>query len=112
MGYEGVWHIMEMDVWDNEYMNMEVQAYIEINNDGTGEFQFGLVKAYMNYKLRNREDKNVMEFRFSGSDELDSISGIGWLKLIKDGLMEGEFSFGLGDDSGFIARRTEELKEL
>jgi len=30
MKYEGTWHIMEMEMWDDEYLNMEVQAYIRI----------------------------------------------------------------------------------
>jgi hypothetical protein len=26
----GLWHIYEMEMWDEDYFNMEVQTYIEI----------------------------------------------------------------------------------
>ncbi|KAF0191035.1 MAG: hypothetical protein FD167_6059 [bacterium] len=40
----GKWHIYEMSEWDEGYFNMEVQAYIKIDTDSMGSFQFGLVK--------------------------------------------------------------------
>ena len=43
MKFDGVWHIKEMENWDEDYFNMEVQAYIEIDERGSGDFQFGLV---------------------------------------------------------------------
>ena len=33
MDYLGIWHIYEMEMWDADYFNMEVQAYITINSD-------------------------------------------------------------------------------
>lgn len=34
-----------MDVWDQDCVDMEVQGYIRIGSDGTGQFQFGLVSV-------------------------------------------------------------------
>ena len=31
----GEWHIQEMEMWDADYFNMEVQAYIKINSNDT-----------------------------------------------------------------------------
>lgn len=45
--FEGKWHIYEMELWDEDYFNMEVQAFIEINKNDTGHFQFGLVSGYI-----------------------------------------------------------------
>ena len=45
MEFEGTWHIYEMEMWDKDYFNMEVQAYIEINERNLGNFQFGLVSV-------------------------------------------------------------------
>lgn len=28
MDFVGTWHIYEMEMWDEDYFNMEVQAYI------------------------------------------------------------------------------------
>lgn len=43
----GIWHITNMNAWDADYINMEVQAYIRIGRNGIGEFQFGLVSGQM-----------------------------------------------------------------
>jgi hypothetical protein len=43
MNLAGIWHIYEMEMWDDSYFNMEVQAYIEIDEKGFVDFQFGLV---------------------------------------------------------------------
>lgn len=45
MEFAGKWHIFEMEVWDEDYFNMDVQAYIEIKRDNLGTFQFGLVEG-------------------------------------------------------------------
>jgi hypothetical protein len=45
MQYEGVWHIIETDMWDENYYNMEVQAFIHVGSNGSGNFQFGLVSG-------------------------------------------------------------------
>ena len=42
---EGVWHIIEMEMWDEKYFNMEVQAFIRVGSDGMGDFQFCLVSG-------------------------------------------------------------------
>ena len=30
--FKGTWHITEMSEWDEDYFNMEVQAFIKINS--------------------------------------------------------------------------------
>jgi hypothetical protein len=45
MKFEGTWHITDMETWDEDYFNMEVQAYIEINDRASGNFHFGLVRC-------------------------------------------------------------------
>jgi hypothetical protein len=32
----GTWHIYEMSEWDEDYFNMETQAYIEIEPSNSG----------------------------------------------------------------------------
>jgi hypothetical protein len=51
MKFEGIWHITEMENWDEDYFNMEVQAYIEIDERGSGDFQFGLVTGAIDGEL-------------------------------------------------------------
>ena len=37
--FVGTWHIYDMELWDEEYFNMETQAYIEIAPNNLGDFQ-------------------------------------------------------------------------
>jgi len=85
---------------------MEVQAYIQINSSMLGNFQFGLVTADIDGMLVNYADGERFEFTGEGNDENDPISGSGWLKIIDDDLLEGEFRIYRGDSSRFRARKT------
>ena len=105
MNFEGKWNICEMDMWDKDYFNMEVQAYISIDSSGRGNFQFGLVSGDIRGKVRNINDGKTFEFRFEGMAEMDETSGEGWLKIVDENNIEGEFEFDEGDSSGFNAIR-------
>ncbi len=37
MNFIGTWHIYEMEMWDEDYFNMEIQAYLRIGAKGLGE---------------------------------------------------------------------------
>jgi hypothetical protein len=45
MKYEGLWHITTMELWDEDYLNMEVQAFIRITRGGGSEFSPGWSRA-------------------------------------------------------------------
>lgn len=99
----GTWEIQEMEMWDDDYFNMEVQAYITIKKNNSGQFQFGLVRGYFN--IENIENDRL-EFEWEGSDEMDEAAGSGWVKLKSTNEIEGHFSFHFnGDDSTFLATR-------
>lgn len=38
--FAGKWRIVEMEIRDQDYVDMEVPGYIRIGSDGTGRFQF------------------------------------------------------------------------
>jgi len=105
MKFAGRWHIYEMDLWDEEYFNAEVPAYIQIDTDGTGEFQFGYMSGGLDGKIVKYPNEERFEFSWSGSDEMDPVNGCGWVRIKDDGDIEGEFRIYLGDDSGFLARK-------
>jgi hypothetical protein len=75
----GLWHIYEMDMWDEDYFNMETQAYIEITPQNGSEFQFGLVTGSIDGYLEDNNGKGRFVFTWDGSDEMDEASGSGWL---------------------------------
>lgn len=105
MDFTGIWHIYEMELWDEDYFNMEVQAYIEIKQDNLGKFQFCLVSGEIEGKVVDYGDKKRFEFTFEGNDENDPVCGSGWLELTEKDKLKGEFRFHLGDDSTFLAKR-------
>lgn len=105
MKFTGVWHIHEMEEWDEDYFNMEVQAYIKIDKKGLGEFQFGLVSGQMDGEIVKDGVEERFEFTFEGNDENDPASGSGWLRLKDKNNLEGRIKFHLGDSSRFLAKR-------
>ncbi|MEM1123125.1 MAG: hypothetical protein AAGJ18_21965 [Bacteroidota bacterium] len=99
----GTWEIQEMETWDEDYFNMEVQAYITIKADQSGQFQFGLVRGYFS---GGRVEDGKLFFNWEGSDEMDEASGSGWINPKSDSELEGFFSFHfIGDDSTFLATK-------
>jgi hypothetical protein len=105
--YEGVWHILEMDMWDEDYFNMEVQAYIRIGSNGIGDFQFGLVSGGLDGEVVKTGNLERFEFTWEGQDEMDPASGSGWLRLSGKDKARGRIKFHLGDSSEFHAIRAE-----
>jgi hypothetical protein len=105
MDFTGTWHIYEMKLWDEDYFNMEVQAYITIEPNNLGCFQFGLVSGDIDGRIVDYTEGKRFEFTWEGNDECDPASGSGWIKLKEKNILEGEFRFHMGDSSTFLARR-------
>ena len=105
MTFDGLWYINEMELWDEKYFNMEVQAYIELDDNGYGNFQFGLVMGYLQSQLVPTDGGERLEFTWEGGDEDDPASGSGWLQLKDPNVLEGKITFHGGDSSMFWAER-------
>src|SRR5690349_10354161 len=83
--FVGRWHIVSMDQWGEDFINAEVQGFIEF--DGTsGEFQFGYVHGDMDCRLTTREGEPAVEWSWEGNDEMDEAKGRGWAVLKGDEL--------------------------
>src|SRR5262245_61129606 len=74
MKYEGLWHITAMEMWDADYLHMEVHAFIRITRAGGGEFQFGLVSGQIDGELVKTAAGERFEFTWEGNDECDPAS--------------------------------------
>jgi hypothetical protein len=105
MQLAGTWHITDMENWDEDYFNMEVQAYIELDEAGCGEFQFGLVTGQIDGEIVRDESSEKLEFTWEGCDENDEAFGSGWLKLKNKNTLQGKIKFHQGDSSLFSAKR-------
>ena len=102
--FVGKWSIVEMEAWDQEYVNMEVPGHFTFERDGMGHFQFGLVQGEMDCRVETVDGRERIEFSWEGQEELDMASGRGWA-VIENKELHGRIFFHLGDDSSFLARR-------
>jgi hypothetical protein len=109
--FEGLWHIVSMDTWDEGYVNEETQAFIAFEANGTGHFQFGYVQGYMDWRPGTRDGQPAAEWTWEGADGADmtEMTGRGWAKLEGDDL-RGLIVIHLGDESDFVAKRAKEQK--
>jgi hypothetical protein len=48
-GLVGRWRIVWMEVWDQDFVDAEVEGYFEFEPTGSGEFQFGYVHGWMDF---------------------------------------------------------------
>src|SRR3954464_4872285 len=104
--FDGRWHIVSMPEWDEEYIHEEVQAFIEFDAKGTGEFRFAYVRGDMGCRLTTRDGEPAIEWSWQGYDELDPEAGGGWAVLKGDEL-HGIILFNDGDECDFVAKRVE-----
>ncbi len=99
--FRGKWRIVQMDLWDNEYLDMLGPAHITFQAKGHGEFAFGCVQATMTCHFAKR----TAFFTWEGFDETDPVHGDGSAEITDDGTLEGEIAFHNGDEPGFKAQR-------
>lgn len=104
--FPGLWHIVSMSEWDEDYFNAEVQAFIRFEASGRGSFQFGYVQGEIDARTTTREGMPAVEFSWDGADGADGtpLSGRGWA-VLRDGQLDGAIFIHLGDDSEFAAIR-------
>ena len=103
--YLGKWRITEMEMWDQDYIDLETEGYFEFDEDGLGDLQFGTLDAGIDYRIESFCGNERLEFSWIGGDEDEmGESGRGWA-VIKDGRLEGKIYFHLGDESWFKAKR-------
>jgi hypothetical protein len=100
--FEGRWQIVSMTEWDEDYLDEEVEAFIEFGPDNIGSFQFGYVQGQTDYRTTSRDGKPAVEFSWEGGDGADGtpMTGRGWAVVEGDEL-NGMICIHLGDESEF-----------
>ena len=79
--FEGRWRIVSMSAWEDDFLDEEVEAYIEFNDRGWGKFHFGNVHGQMDCRLTTRDDEPAVEWSWDGNAEMDAAQGRGWAVL-------------------------------
>src|SRR3989304_2843334 len=100
--FVGYWRITEMEVWDREYLDLVVPAFIEFDSQQMGQFQFGTVRGWLDCRFGEREGVPSVEFSWEGQNDMDDGCGRGWA-VLRDGQLEGRLYIHCGDDSWFRA---------
>jgi hypothetical protein len=102
--FKGRWRITQMEQWDQDFVDEEVEGFFEFDAKDNGSFQFGYVSGDIDYRLVTRDGKPSIEFSWEGHDEMEEAQGRGWAVIDGDEL-SGMIFFHQGDESAFKARR-------
>ena len=102
--YVGTWRIVEMEQWDQDFIDLVVPGYIAFREDHRGEFHFGAVHGDLDYRIAPSHDAERLECSWEGDDEMDSVSGRGWA-ILGDGQLRGSIYVHEGDESGSLRKK-------
>ena len=100
---EGRWRITETEMWDREVLDLIVPAHLTFGHDGLGEMQLIASGVAIDHRVVERDDATIVEFSWSGFDEMDPTSGRGWARIEGD-TMRGRLFIHAGDESDFVAK--------
>jgi len=102
--FVGRWRITQMDLWDQAFVDAEVEGYVDFTATGSGDFQFGYVTGGMHCRLTTRDGQPCVEWTWDGNDEMDPVQGRGW-GVIKGDELHGLIAIHRRDESAFVAQR-------
>jgi hypothetical protein len=100
--FAGRWRIVEMEQWDQEFVDLVSPGHIVFTRNGRGELHFGAADVTLDWQVD--ATGNRVDFAFEGFDEGDEVSGKGWAEL-NGRKLTGRIAFHSGDESGFVARK-------
>jgi hypothetical protein len=103
--FKGRWRIVEMDVWDNDYLDLVEPAHITFEGTHDGAFVFGTVQAWLDVRYGSRDAMACAEFSWEGNNDNDPGCGRGWAIFGTAGRLVGHIFIHNSDDSGFVALR-------
>jgi hypothetical protein len=108
---EGRWRIVETELWDQEALDLIVPAYMRFDRSSLGEMELIAIGASIDYRVEQRDGAFVLEFSWSGFDEMDATSGRAWARIDGD-TMRGKLFIHQGDESTFVARRERGVRRV
>ncbi len=101
-------HCGRILIWDSDALDLVQPAFIRFAEDRFGELGMIVISAGLDSRYGERDGKPFVEFSFIGDDDGHPCSGRGWASLEPDGTLHGRLFFHQGDDSGFVAQRSDE----
>jgi len=65
--FAGSWRIVEMDVWDNDFLDLVEQAHLTFTGAADGEIAFGALKGFPRCPLRLEGRRSVRRVLLGGA---------------------------------------------
>jgi hypothetical protein len=84
--FAGRWRVVSSPDFDDKYMRMEVEPYLELHQTGTeveGEYHVGLMSGSIAGRIRKN---GLLVYSFEGMDEMEEVNGAGTATLEGDRL--------------------------
>lgn len=100
----GRWRITYMAEWDQDYVDLVTEGFIEFGEDDSGEFRFGTVHGFLDCRTEQHGKETRIEFSWDGEHDTDPGCGRGWAS-IEDGRLVGHLYIHMADDSEFVAEK-------
>ena len=97
----GHWRIIEADLWDRSYLNLDGPATLTIDAQGDGEIAFGALQASLEIGF----SPSMVFFTWAGADDMTQVTGEGSAELMQDGSLEITFACHDGDEAVLKAQR-------
>ena len=106
--FTGTWRITDMPNFDTDFLaEGDEPAYIRLNASKFGDISGNYAFSYSNGSItgapREFGGQMILIFGFEGSDDLEAVTGTGWVKLVGQDKIEGEF---INDYGTFTATRS------
>jgi hypothetical protein len=102
----GRWRIVLMSAWEDDYLDEEVEAFIEFKDKGGGSFHFGYIQGMIDWRETKRGEATGVEWTWEGGDAADGslLTGRG-RAVLQDDELRGEFFIHDGEESEMVAKR-------
>jgi hypothetical protein len=67
--FAGRWRIVEMDVWDSDFLDLVAEAHLTFRDTADGEIAFGALAGQLDVRYGTRDGSACAEFSWEGHDD-------------------------------------------
>ena len=102
--FVGRWRIVEIDVWDKDFLDLVETAHLTFKGAADGKIAFGALKGFLDVRYGTRDGSACAEFSWQGNDENDPPPVVDGLSLALQAA-SSDTSTSTTQASGFVCDR-------